>query len=130
MILFGHHFIESPSLYHIENIDAIKNTPPSSLLYIEFNEKNLEIIKHTQLNNLPTAIKVHNIKELIFATQFQASYAICEKKDAKKFQNIAEEYLFDTKIIAIIKEEEEIEELALKGIDGVLFQLAIIKTNS
>jgi hypothetical protein len=130
MILFGHRFIESPSLYHIENIDAIEKTPPSSTLFIEFKEENLDIIKHTQLNHLPTAMKVTSITELIYASQLGASYIVCEKKYAKSFQKIAEEYLFDAKILATIKEESEIEELALQGIDGALFSTAIVKVTT
>ena len=130
MILFGHRFIESKSFYHIESIDAIQKTPPSSTLYIKFSEMNLDIIKHAQSNNLPTAIKVENITELIYATQLNCSYAICKKENAKSFQTIAEEYLLDTKILAEVVVEEEIEELALQGIDGVLFSSAIVKVTS
>jgi len=130
MILFGHRFIESPSLYHIESIDAIQKTPPSSTLYIEFSELNLDIIKHTQINNLQTAIKVETITELIYATQLGASYIVCTKESAKSFQTIAEEYLFDAKILARISDEDEIEKLALLGIDGVLFSSAIVKVTS
>jgi hypothetical protein len=130
MILFGHRFIESEFFYHVESIDAIQKTPPSSTLYIEFGEMNLDIIKHSQSNKLPTAIKVVNITELIYAIQLGASYIVCSKEDAKSFQTIAEEYLFDAKILAIIENEEEIERLAKQGIDGVLFPSAIVKVTS
>jgi hypothetical protein len=130
MIFFGHRFIESESFYHIPNIEAIQNTPPSSTLYIEFSETNLDIINHTFLNSMPTAIEVQNITELLYASSFGASYIVVEKTLAKTAQNVAENYLFDAKILAMIENEDEIEELALLGVDGIIFSNAVIKINS
>jgi hypothetical protein len=49
---------------------------------------------------------------------------------AKTAQNVAENYLFDAKILVLIEKEDEIEELALLGVDGVVFSNTIIKINS
>jgi len=130
MIFFGHRFIESENFYHIQSIEAIQNTPPSSTLYIEFSETNLDIINHTFLNSMPTAIEVQNITELLYASSFGASYIVVDKILAKTAQNIAENYLFDAKILVIIENEDEIEEMALLGVDGIIFSNAIIKINS
>jgi hypothetical protein len=130
MIFFGHRFIESKSFYHIPNIEAIQNTPPSSTLYIEFSETNLDIINHAFLNSMPTAIEVKNITELLYASSFGASYIVVEKTLAKTAQNVAENYLFDAKILVMVENENEIEELALLGVDGIIFSNAIIKINS
>lgn len=40
---------------------------------------------------------------------------------AKVCQNIADSYLFDSKILAVIQSEQEIESLALSHIDGAIF---------
>ena len=40
---------------------------------------------------------------------------------AKELQNLAENYLFDAKVLLCIKEEEEMLEIAKLGIDGVIF---------
>ncbi|MBW6487729.1 hypothetical protein [Sulfurimonas sp.] len=130
MIFFGHRFIESESFYHISNIEAIQNTPPSSTLYIEFSEANLDIMNHALLNLMSTAIEVKNIAELLYASSFGASYIVVEKALAKTAQNVAENYLFDAKILVMIENEDEIEELALLGVDGIIFSSAIIKINS
>ncbi len=130
MIIFGHRFIPSQSFYHGLNIDAIKHTPPSSTIYLEFSEDNLDIIEHAQLNAIPTAIKVQNITELIYASSLGAKYIVVEKSNAKEFQNIAENYLFDAKILVILEDENEIEEMAILGIDGTLCSNAILKINS
>jgi hypothetical protein len=130
MLLFGHRFIPSDSFYHVGSIDCIKRTPPSSTVCFEFSEANLDIIEHANAHHVAMALKVKNITELIYASSLNAKYAFVTPKMAKTAQNIAENYLFDIKIIVLIEEEEEIEELALLGVDGVAFANAIIKTNS
>jgi len=130
MLLFGHRFIQSKRFYHIFDIDMIAKTPPSSQIYLEFSEKNLDIIEYMQLNQIAFALFVTNITELIYASALGASYIIIEKENAKTAQNIAENYLFDAKILVHIQHENEIEEMALLGIDGVIFPEAIIKLTS
>ena len=130
MIIFGHRFIPSESFYHVSDIDSIKNTPTASTLYIEFDENNLDIIHHARQNSVAFALNAKNITQTVYASSLGASYIIVEKELAKTAQNIANEYLFDAKILVKIREESEIEEMALLGVDGVVFVNAIIKTNS
>ncbi len=130
MLIFGHEFIPSESLYHITDIDGVINTPPSSLIYIEFSEDNLDIIEHANSNSIEFALNVNNITELIYASALNAKYILVSREMAKTAQNIAENYLFDAKILVHITDNDEIEELALLGIDGVIFSNAIIKINS
>ena len=130
MLIFGHKFIPSDSLYHTPNIDAISNTPPSSTIYLEFNEDNLDIINHANSNHIELALSVKDITELIYASALNAKYILVSKELAKTAQNIAENYLFDAKILVNITNNDEIEEIALLGCDGVIFSNAIIKTNS
>lgn len=94
---------------------------------MEFEEKNLDIITHAALNSVKIALHVKSIIEILYASSLGASYIIIEKELAKTAQNIAENYLFDAKILALIEDEDEIEELALLGVDGVIFSNAIIK---
>ena len=127
MLIFGHRYLESERFYHIHDIDAITKTPPSSTLFIEFNENNLDIIKHIKLNDLDFALEVKTLKDAIFGENLGAKYIICEKDIAKSIQNRAEHYLFDAKILCRIEDDDEIEVLALEGIDGVVYGDAIIK---
>ena len=48
---------------------------------------------------------------------------------AKEIQSIAQHYLFDAQIVVIIKNEDEIEQYAQMGIDGVVFPSAITKVH-
>ncbi len=130
MLFFGHRFIESESFYHIQDIDSIRHTPSSSIIYLEFNEDNLDIIKHANLNKIDMALKVSNITELIYASSLGANYIVVSKENAKTSQNIAENYLFDAKILVMLENESEIEELVLLGVDGVICTNSIIKINS
>jgi len=130
MLFFGHRFIESEKFYHISDIDAITKTPPSSILYLDFSEQNLDIITYMQENRLIFVLNVKNITELLYAQNLGASYITLSKELAKSAQSIAENYLFDAKILVHIIEENEIEEMAILGIDGVLFPEAVIKINS
>ena len=130
MLLFGHRFIESKEFYHIFDIDSIEKTPSSSFLYLDFSEKNLDIIEHLRSNQILFALGVTNINELIYAAALGASYIMVSRNFAKSAQDIAENYLFDAKILAHIQEESEIEEMALLGIDGVYFAEAIVKVSS
>ncbi len=130
MLLFGHRFITNDEFFHISNIDSIEKTPPSSTIYIEFEEKNLDIIEHLRLNQIPFALNINNIKELIYASALGANYITLHQKLARTAQSVAENYLFDAKILVHISVESEIEEMALLGIDGVIFPEAIIKVSS
>lgn len=130
MLIFGHRFIDSPNFYHTQNIDAIENTPSNSTIYLDFNEDNLETIKYCKTNKISLAMGVENITELIYASSLGASFILVQKELASTAQSLANNYLLDAKIIVHIDDEDEIEELAILGADGVIFSTAIIKTNS
>jgi len=130
MIIIGHRFIPSKNFFHIINIDSIANTPPSSTLFLEFNEENLDIISHLSINDISYALCVRSIREIIYASALNAAYLIVSKELAKDDQKIANEYLFDAKILVKIENDSEIEELAQESIDGVIYSNAIIKINS
>ena len=130
MLFFGHRFLESKKFYHINSVEAITNTPPSSYIYIEFSEENLDIIEHLNTNDITYALSIKSIEELMYASALNADYIVVEKELTKTAQNIAESYLFDAKILVSVENEESIEEFAQLSIDGLIFSNAIIKINS
>ncbi len=130
MLLFGHRFIQNEEFYHVLDKESVQNTPPSSTIYLEFSEENLDIISHLQTNQIRFVLYAANIEQLIYASALGASFIVVSPDLAKSAQGIAETYLFDAKILVKITDEEEIEEFALLGIDGVIFSNAIIKINS
>jgi nicotinate-nucleotide pyrophosphorylase len=126
MIILGHKFFENEKLYTISSFEQIKNTPTNSTLLLNFQENDiLNFIKDLKENSISFALEVQSIKELIFANNFGAKFILLEEFLAVDAQKIANEYLFDSKILVKINSEEEIEKLALLGIDGVVFNEAI-----
>ncbi|WP_457745464.1 hypothetical protein [Sulfurimonas sp.] len=130
MLLFGHRFIQSEKFYHILDTDAIVKTPPNSTLYLDFSENNLDTISYVKENGLNFTLNITTITQLIYAQSLGAEYIALTKELAKSAQSIAETYLFDAKILVHINHEDEIEEMAILGIDGVVFPEAIIKISS
>ncbi len=130
MLIYGHRFIDSDCFYHVPNIDAISNTPSNAVIYLEFSEDNLDIIKHSTSNEILLALGARNITDITYASSLGASFIVVPKELAKTAQDIANNYLLDAKILVHISDESEIEELVTLGVDGVIFSNAIIKINS
>ncbi|CAA6824778.1 MAG: Unknown protein [uncultured Sulfurovum sp.] len=121
MQIFGHDWIESRSFYSISSEEEIKATPSNSLLQLQLLKKSLALAKHCQENGLQYVLEIESIEEAMFANLLGATYVLCEKELAKELMPIAQHYLFDTQILAVI-EKSEIEEMAKAGVDGVLLR--------
>ena len=118
MKIFGHPWIESEPFYTIQTIEDIKNTPPNSTLKIE--NFDIELLHYCDKNSLAYMVVISNIKEAIFANILHAKYLVTSKELAKELMPIAQNYLFDTHVLAFIQNEGEIEEMAKSNVDGVL----------
>lgn len=129
MLIFGHRFIPSETLYHIDDTGAIANTPANSILFFPFDESNLDLIAYCRENDLRFAMAVGEITELLFAENLGASYLVVEESLAKSAQKIAETYLFDAKVLCRVHEETKMAAMAFEGVDGVLFPEAIVKVS-
>ena len=108
---------EKKDFFKIKDIEDISNSPPNSVVLLDYD---LEMMKFCKENSISFAVKIKNIKEAVFANSFGAKYVIVDKKNAKEIQDIANEYLFDTKVLVKIVFDWEIEDFAKKGIDGVI----------
>ncbi len=130
MLLFGHPFIDFRPFYHIDEIDEIEHTPANSTLFIHFRESNLDIIQHMQQNKLSFALEAANLSEVVYAHNLGAKYILVKEELAKSAQNVAENYLFDAKILCRMESGADLEEKISEGIDGVIFAQAIIKISN
>ena len=119
MQIFGHEWIESEKFYEVFSVEEIANTPANSLLKLIAFPKTLELAKYCQKNSLRYSLEISSIEEAMFANLLNATYVVCEKALAKELMPIAQNYLFDTQILATIK-KDEIEEMARFGVDGVI----------
>ncbi|MCK4442160.1 MAG: hypothetical protein KAU90_09125 [Sulfurovaceae bacterium] len=122
MQIFGHPWVNSPKFYKIESIKDIENTLPNSIVSISPLPYSIDIAKYCQKNLIPFVIETNSIKESIFANILGAKYIISSPNLAKDIMPIAQNYLFDTQVLATISKEEEIEDMAKVGVDGVIFK--------
>jgi len=129
MLIFGHPFITSNSFYHISEITDIQRTPSNSTLFVEFNKSNLDVINHMQDHGLSYALEVKDLEGLVFAHLLQAKYIVVSEALAKSAQNVAENYLFDAKILSRVTPEQSLDTFIVEGIDGVIYPSAIIKAS-
>ena len=130
MLLFGHPYIDFEPFYHIDEIDEIERTPANSTLFIHFKEENLDIIKHMQQNHLSFALEATDLSAVVFAHNLGAKYILVKENLAKSAQNVAENYLFDAKILCRLESGTNLDEKISEGIDGVIFAQAIIKISN
>jgi hypothetical protein len=121
MKIFGHPWVDSIPFFPIESQDDIKNTPSNSIVLLKPLSISLEVAKYCQKNLISYAIEVKSINDAIFANLLGAKYTISDKKLAKEIMPIAQNYLFDTQILAKIKIDDEIEEMAKSNVDGVKY---------
>jgi len=119
MILIGDKLVPFEKFYNISNIEDIQNTKANCVISFSYNEI---ILKYCFDNDLEFAIIITNIKEAIYANCLNAKYLICNKTLAINIQKLADNYMFDSKILAIIDSNDEIEEIALKEIDGIIYK--------
>ena len=119
MLIFNHSLLDSEKFYDIQSIDDISKTPSNSIVRFSFSEKNVELLKFCKDNGISCSIDIKNIEQALIASSLEASYLIVSEQNAKKIQEVAETYLFDSKVLVTSK---NIEEFALLGIDGIIIE--------
>ncbi|UFH58933.1 hypothetical protein [Sulfurovum mangrovi] len=126
MIVIGHPWIESPKFCKVFSEEDIKESAPDTIVLLEPLADSHKLAAYCQKNDIAYAVPVNKLKEAIFANALGASYIICEEDDAMMVQPIAQEYLFDTRVLVLIHEEKEMTKIARSLIDGVIFAEAIL----
>ncbi|PHS34042.1 MAG: hypothetical protein COA92_03130 [Sulfurovum sp.] len=125
MIIVGHPWIESKKFCKIFSKEDIKSSEAEDIVLLEPIVDSHDLAQYCQENSIPFAVTVNSLKEAIFANALGAVYMVCEEDDALIVHPIAQEYLFDTRILVLIHDEKEIAKIARSGIDGVIFPAAI-----
>lgn len=119
MILIGDENIKYEEIEKINAISDIQSTSSNSTVLYSFD---FEILRYTQENNIASAVVTKNLQEVIYASSFDVKYIIVTKGIAKAAQNIANNYMLDSKILVIIESSDEIVENAIDEIDGVIYK--------
>jgi hypothetical protein len=123
MILIGDPLVPFECIQRINSLLDIQDTKPNSTVLFSYNEA---LMSHCFKNNIPYALEVKNIKEAIYGNALHAKYIISQKENGLALQKIAQNYLFDSKILAIITSNEELEEIAQLEIDGVIYRHILV----
>lgn len=119
MILLGDKIVPFENISFISNIEDIQNTKANSTVIFNYDEK---VLKYCYENELLSAVIVTSIKEAIYCNNLNAKYIISEKNLAVEIQKIADNYMYDSKNLAIINSNEDFEEIAKCEIDGVIYR--------
>ncbi|WP_428022897.1 hypothetical protein [Arcobacter sp.] len=119
MIILGDNLIPFEETFYISSIEEIFNSKANSTILFNYDEK---ILKYCFENNLAFGVIVNTLKESIYANSLQAKYIICTKPLDKSIQDIAENYMFDSKILSIIENCDQLEKIAMDKIDGAIYK--------
>ena len=119
MILIGDKLVPFEDVFLIKNIKDIENTKANSTVLFDFDE---EILTYCYKNELFCSVVVNSIKEAIYCNNLNVKYIISEKELSIELQKIADNYMYDSKILAIIDSNEELEQVAKLEIDGIIYR--------
>jgi len=125
MLIFGHPWIKATLFRKVFSLEDIKQTPADEIVLLEPLSDSITLAQYCQAQRIAYALIVNSVTEALFANALGSQYIICQEEDAINIQPLAQEYLFDTKVLMLIGSEKEIEKMAKLSIDGVIFPEAI-----
>ena len=123
MIIIGHRAIEYNAFKKIENIENIADSKADEIVWFHSNtNESYNLAKHCVKNNIAYGVFVDSLKDVIIFANLMAKFIIIKEKNlVENAQKIANEYFFDSKILYVINDEGSIENMAMLGVDGVIF---------
>ncbi len=126
MIVIGHPDVPYEPLRYVETAEEIADTPADSLLWLGLWSEAKELAAHCRENGLRYAVMAESVEEAVLANALHATFIVADAALAPTLQKVAETYLFDAKILVPLDDGASLEPVALEGIDGVLYQRAIV----
>ncbi|TLD84023.1 hypothetical protein LS70_004245 [Helicobacter sp. MIT 11-5569] len=124
MLILNHPLISPLNLRIVSSKNAIENSLPSDFLILQCQsfEELLNLANFCKENRVSFSVIPTNIKEALLLVNLNARFLLTKDLTfASTLQKLAEIYLFDTKILFCIQDENAIESTANYGIDGVIF---------
>ncbi|EPE7021493.1 hypothetical protein ACSL8G_001657 [Campylobacter upsaliensis] len=117
MLIFGYKFIKAPNfIFTKENFSDVKG----AIFCFDYDEK---CIKEAKKRGVKFAIFIRDKDEIFFSNALGAEYLIFKDENLAKFgAKAAEFYLFDSKILALVKELCHLEKYYEMGVDGVILE--------
>ncbi len=127
MIIIGHKDIPYLPFFEINSLKDLKLTLPNSMVIFNFD---FSLAKYCQKNGVTYAVKILSVRDLMFANALDCAFAVTEEKFSKIAQKLANEYMFDMKILSMVKNDVDLEQAAMQGIDGVIFAKALVRNQN
>lgn len=121
MKIIGHPLVEHEKFVKVDSIDDIGSVEACDTVLIQ-GENFLQIAKHCSKNSVKYASKIEKIEDALLLNALNAKYIIAEFERAKLFQKLADEYMFDSKILCVVETGSDLERVALEFIDGVIYK--------
>ncbi|MBD3789974.1 MAG: hypothetical protein IE885_06385 [Campylobacterales bacterium] len=125
MIIFGHPWIKSSHFCKVFSVEDMMQTKAEDIVLLEPLVDSHSLATYCQENHIPYGVVVSTLEDAILANAMGASYIVCEEDAAFMIQPIAENYLFDAKVLVLIHDTKSISKIARGGIDGAVFTEAI-----
>ena len=125
MLIVGHPWVKSQKFHKVCSLEEIRLSQASDVVLLDTLADSYALAQYCQENGIAYALKTKSIDEALFANALGAKYMVCEEAMALVIQPIAQEYLFDARILVPVENEKEMTKLAKAGIDGVIFAEAI-----
>ena len=119
MQLFGFydHILKPPTIAYCTDLNDIDQSPNNSLVLTNFDKTQLQA--YFSYNEI-LIVKVKNELEFILLHKALVKFACCELDLAFKLQKVADNYMSDTKVLAIVQEEQAIISCIQNSLDGVI----------
>lgn len=131
MKIIGHPLIPHQDFSKIQTIQEISHVLPNAMIWWEASiDQNCALARFCQEHQIPYAVEIQSLRELLIYTNLDAKYLIASKQSILPFQSILKEYVLDSLLLCKITEENEIENLALQGIDGVIFESLLLSPHN
>ncbi len=122
MLIIGDKRVKSTPFFRVKTIEQIQKTLPNSIIVVNNLFENIDIVYFLQENELSFAIEITTLKEALFANALGAQFVIANFDLAKEVQILANEYLWDMKVLVTISKDSELEVVAKAFIDGVIYK--------
>lgn len=122
MLLVGHPLIAHPAFKGVGSETEAQSLAKGSLIAYIKGENKETLWKFCQENSVKYASKAASVKDAVLLNAMDAHYILCDRTQVLEFQKLADDYLFDSKILLLIGNEAEIEDAAKYRVDGVIFE--------
>ena len=128
MLIFGDNRLLCDKKFKIiDDLDSLKLIENGSIPFFTNIKDQIDFTYFCIDNDISYAVLIKDLNEAIYASIQRASFLMVEKELAKQIQELAENYMFDAKVVQIIDKEDEIKKVALAQIDAVVYRSSIWK---